>query len=249
MVAIRLYNLLPKGTIAHDGEIESLVVEAEIQAEGEIGNAVTQVHFVVIVDHTVGGNVYITYITRLRIRLQEALACCTPFVDFLLVLEDTVRLIAPEVTDGLAILRAVELGTVVVQLVAGAVDDTVFRGDAAYLVLVERTVQRHIVVEVLTDLVVPGQGQFHTRVLHVTTVDVGSARTGSSQNRRGKQPVFGALHIEIEIYAQTAVQEAGIKTDVGLFGSFPRQFFVGQTAGISAPVGTQGCCFGRRTLV
>ena len=100
-------------------------------------------------------DIHILHIARLYIALHHTVAGSNPVVDFLLVLEDTCCLVAPEVTDGVSVLCTVELLGIRVYLVGGTVDDTVFCRNGTHLVVVVSEVGAHTVYEVLAYLVVP----------------------------------------------------------------------------------------------
>ena len=86
-------------------------------------------------------SVHKAHIARLYIRLQDTVACGTPFIYFLCILKDTGSFIAPEITDRLAIFCTVEFAGIVVQLIACTMDDTIAGRNVTYLILVVGTVQ------------------------------------------------------------------------------------------------------------
>ena len=98
-------------------------------------------------------------------------------MQLLLILDDAFHLITPEVTDRIAYLYTVNLGSVLCNGVFTSVDDTLGVSQTGNLVLIVREVGRDAVSEVLANLVVPRQLNLITFVLDVTTVHIRCIRS------------------------------------------------------------------------
>ena len=186
---------------------------------------------VVVVDYPVTGHVAEDEVTRFQLvvsAMKLVLVLLGELADLFAVLEHAFRVVTVEETDGLAYLRTVDFAFELVPDGSGTVDDALGVGKLGHFVLVVGHVGGNAVAQPVVELVIPAQREFDTLVLHVSAVDVGSADAIYAQNRSTHQPVFRGLLVPVEGQSQTAVQEAGINTDVQLLGSLPSQFGVAQ---------------------
>ena len=182
-------------------------------------------------------DIIVFHITRLNIALENTITSSNPVLDILLVLEDTCGLVAPEITYGFAIRGAVELAGVIVEhRTRCTVDDTILVGNVTYLILIIGSIDIHIVTEILTNAIVPSQTDLNTSILDITTIDIGSTGTYSRQYGRLNKPVLRSLDVEVEVYIQTLVEEAGVETEVELLRGLPGNLIVAQTSRNSTPV-------------
>ena len=157
MIAVALYNLVSGSSICVQGKIEVFVTEPEVESIREVGRTVTQVHLIVIINYTVMVLVYVYDITRLDISLQDAVPCCTPIFNLLFVLEDSCRLISPEITYRMTVRSAIKFWSIVIKHIHIAMNDTVLSRYISHLILIIRTVDTYIILEITSDLVVPSQ--------------------------------------------------------------------------------------------
>ena len=130
--------------------------------------------------------------------VKNGLAGCTSIVNLLLVLPDTAVRHAIEITDGLANLCTVDVFCTLRKDAGSTIDVAILVGDTRNLVLVGGNVHTNVVTEVAANLVVPGEGNFNTLILYVTTIDVSGVRTLDSNTRSNNEPVLGRLLIPVE---------------------------------------------------
>ncbi len=187
--------------------------------------------------------VVVFHVSRLRIRLKDTVAVGYPVEYLLLVLEDAGGLVAPEVTYRMSVLRTIELGGVVVELTVavGAVDYAVLSRNASYLILIIRRVEVQEVMEVLADVVLPSESNFYTGVLHVTAVDVRSARSCCAEDRSRDEPVLGFLAVPVEVDVEL-LHHPRVETDVKRLRCLPFQVGVCQPALVGAIVAALCSC-------
>ena len=105
--------------------------------------------------------------------------------------------------------------------------------DAEYFV----AVVRHVAFDAVTEIayvVGPVQTDFDTGIFDVTAVDIGSRCSPNTQSCGLNEPAERQFFIPVERESQSALEEAGIQSDVGLAGSFPSQVGIGDSVGICA---------------
>ena len=119
-LTIALCHLLSERAVAVQGEVEALIREVDVQTYGKVGVRVADHGLVVValVDLAVAVHVDELHVARLqrltlqRVGLVAAAVAVQVVLKVLLVLNDTLHLVAPEVTDWESYLNAVELGCV-----------------------------------------------------------------------------------------------------------------------------------------
>lgn len=77
-------------------------------------------------------------------------------------------------------------------------------------------------------MVFPSQVNVHTGIENLTRVHRGGAETDLRIGLDVDEQVLGHLAVPVETEGQSVVEEAGIKAEVGLLGSLPRQIWVSQ---------------------
>ena len=102
-------NLLSEVAVAAHCEVESLVINAEVQSEDEVRVRVTCHGLVLIVKSSILVDVYDLKVARLRWRSQYRIACRNPLIYLSLILEYACCLVCPEITDRIANLGTIEL--------------------------------------------------------------------------------------------------------------------------------------------
>ena len=111
-------------------------------------------------------------------------------------------------------------------------DDSVFVGNLGHFILVVSKGQVGSILEILSDVVVPVESYFNTRVFYITAIDGHCIGTEGREYRSRNQPVSGIFVIPVEFKAQAVVQEACIDTEIQLLLCFPGKVRVGQSVGV-----------------
>ena len=236
VAAVGAEHLLAEHAVAAHGKVESLVVDREVEADVPVGVRIAGHNLVEVVDDAVVVLVDELQVTGNHVVHDRAVAGRLPGIDFILVLENAVSGVGPEVTDRVADLGAVHLGDAL-DYVGAAVDDALIVGDTGNPVLVVGGVGTDAVGEVLAAGVCPVEGELDTGVADVTTVDIRGVGAEVSHDRGVHQPVLGILPVPVEGDIEAAVEQAGVEAEVKLLGSFPRDVGVRQLVGISTGSG------------
>ncbi len=239
VAAVGAEHLVAEHAVGAHAEVEALEEDGEVEAHVPVGVRVAGHRLVEVVDDAVLVEVEDLQVARNHVVDDGAVTFGLPGVDFILVLEDAVGLVGPEVADRIADLGAVHFRDALDD-VGAAVDDALIVGDTGDAVLVVGRVHADVVGEVRGTDFVPVERELDTGVAHVTTVDVRGVGAEVTHDRGVHQPVLGVFLIPVERHVQPAVEETGVETEVKLLRSLPGDVGVGQLVGVGAGAGVLG---------
>ena len=190
---------------------------------------------IVIIDNTIAIYIHklqVTWLdtgTLLRVSGIALAVFVKVSLNVCLILHHTFCLVAPEVADRMTFLETSHITGILSQEVITTIVVCLVRLHLCHLVVVVSHIPTYVVLEVLTNLIVPRKRKLNTLVLYSTSILHLGRETCCWIYRNRNQQVLGLLVIPIQGEAQASTQEASIQTDVQLLRSLPSQIFIRQT--------------------